>query len=45
MAAVLVIMLMTPGMAISVYLIPVWIVILGVGYMCKQKNAKTVKAH
>ncbi len=45
MAAVLVIMLMTPGMAISVYLIPVWIVILGVGYACKQKNAKAVKAH
>ena len=45
MAAVLVIMLMTPGMAISVYLIPVWIVILGVGYLCKQKTAKTVKAH
>jgi aromatic amino acid transport protein AroP len=38
-------MLMTPGMAISVYLIPVWIVILGVGYACKQKNAKAVKAH
>lgn len=45
MAAVLVIMLITPGMAISVYLIPVWIAILGVGYMVKQKNAKTVKAH
>lgn len=45
MAAVLVIMLITPCMAISVYLIPVWIAILGVGYMVKQKNAKTVKAH
>ena len=45
MAAVLVIMLITPGMAISVYLIPVWIAILGVDYMVKQKNAKTVKAH
>lgn len=45
MAAVLIIMLITPGMAISVYLIPVWIAILGVGYMVKQKNAKTVKAH
>jgi aromatic amino acid transport protein AroP len=38
MAAVLVIMLMTPGMAISVYLIPVWIAILGVGYLFKQKS-------
>lgn len=45
MAAVLVIMLITLCMAISVYLIPVWIAILGVGYMVKQKNAKTVKAH
>ena len=45
MAAVLVIMLMTPGMAISVYLIPVWIAILGIGYLCKQKTAGAVKAH
>ena len=45
MAAVLVIMLMTPGMAISVYLIPVWIAILGIGYLFKQKTAGTVKAH
>ena len=44
MAAVLVIMLMTPGMAISVYLIPVWIAILGIGYLFKQKTAGTVKA-
>lgn len=43
MAAVLVIMLMTPGMAISVYLIPVWIAILGIGYLCKQKTAGAVK--
>ena len=45
MAAVLVIMVMTPGMAISVWLIPVWIVILGIGFMFKQKSAKTAKAH
>ncbi|TGD54672.1 aromatic amino acid transporter AroP, partial [Salmonella enterica subsp. enterica serovar Poona] len=45
MAAVLIIMLMTPGMAISVWLIPVWLLILGVGYLCKEKTAKTVKAH
>ena len=45
MAAVLVIMLMTPGMAISVYLIPVWLVVLGIGYLFKEKTAKAVKAH
>ena len=44
MAAVLVIMLMTPGMAISVWLIPVWIAVLGVGYLFKQKAAATIKA-
>ncbi len=40
MAAVLIIMLMTPGMAISVWLIPVWLLIPGVGYLCKEKNGK-----
>jgi aromatic amino acid transport protein AroP len=44
MVAVLVIMLMTPGMAISVYLIPVWIAILGIGYLFKQKSASALKA-
>ncbi|XNM61481.1 hypothetical protein ACLK1T_07030 [Escherichia coli] len=43
MAAVLVIMLMTPGMAISVYLIPVWLIVLGIGYPFKEKTAKAVK--
>ncbi|MGS8617079.1 aromatic amino acid transporter AroP, partial [Salmonella enterica subsp. enterica serovar Infantis] len=45
MAAVLIIMLMSPGMAISVGLIPVWLLILGVGYLCNEKTANTVKAH
>ncbi|EKW84720.1 4Fe-4S binding domain protein, partial [Escherichia coli 97.1742] len=45
LAVVLVIMLMTPGMAISVYLIPVWLVVLGIGYLFKEKTAKAVKAH
>ncbi len=45
MAAVLVIMLITPGMAISVYLIPVWIAILGVGYLFSQKSRNAMKAH
>ncbi|HHR3261968.1 TPA: hypothetical protein ACS3VG_001774, partial [Klebsiella aerogenes] len=40
----LAIMLMTPGMAISVWLIPVWIAVLGVGYLFKQKSAGVVKA-
>ncbi len=40
MAAVLVIMVTTPGMAISV-----WLLNLGVGHLCKEKTAKTVKAH
>ncbi len=37
LAGVLVIMAMTPGMAISVWLIPVWLVILGIGYTIKNK--------
>jgi len=40
MAGVLVIMLMTPGMAISVWLIPVWIAVLGIGYLIKEKKRK-----
>lgn len=40
MAAVLVIMAMTPGMAISVWLIPVWIIILAEGYTIKNKVQK-----
>jgi len=44
MVAVLVIMLMTPGMAISVWLIPVWLVILGIGYLVKEKKAKAAHA-
>lgn len=37
MIAILVIMAMTPGMAISVWLIPVWLVILAIGYAIKNK--------
>lgn len=39
MAAVLIIMLMTPGMAISVWLIPVWLLILA-SAICVKKTAK-----
>lgn len=40
MAGVLVIMAMTPGMAISVWLIPVWIGILAIGYAFKRRSVK-----
>ncbi|WP_455812599.1 aromatic amino acid transporter AroP [Pseudomonas graminis] len=40
MAGVLVIMAMTPGMAISVWLIPVWIGILAIGYQIKRRTAR-----
>lgn len=38
MAAILVLMATTPGMAISVWLIPVWLVILAIGYFIKNKT-------
>ncbi len=45
MAAILVIMAITPGMAISVWLIPVWLVVLGIGYRIKnQQSGKSVNA-
>lgn len=40
LAAILVLMATTPGMAISVWLIPVWLVILGVGYIIKNQTQK-----
>ncbi|HEY0208416.1 hypothetical protein, partial [Acerihabitans sp.] len=40
MVAILVVMLMTPGMEISVYLIPVWLCLLGIGFYFKQKNQR-----
>ncbi|GKW41334.1 amino acid permease [Pectobacterium parvum] len=41
LAGILVIMFLTPGIQISVMLIPVWLVILGVGYFIKKKNLAT----
>ncbi|WP_409308144.1 amino acid permease [Pectobacterium sp. B1J-3] len=38
LAGILVIMYMTPGIQISVLLIPVWLVILGIGYFFKRKR-------
>ncbi|AWH88064.1 amino acid permease [Limnobaculum parvum] len=40
LAGVLVIMYMTPGIRISVQLIPVWLVILGIGYLITRKTVK-----
>lgn len=38
LAGILVIMYLTPGIRISVLLIPVWLIILGIGYAIKRKN-------
>jgi len=38
LAGILVLMAITPGMAISVWLIPVWILILAVGYWLKNRS-------
>lgn len=40
LAGILVIMYLTPGLRISVYLIPVWLGALGVGYWIRQSQAK-----
>ncbi|MCD1126697.1 amino acid permease [Jinshanibacter sp. LJY008] len=40
LAGVLVIMYMTPGIRISVQLIPVWLIILGIGYFITRKTVK-----
>lgn len=36
LAGILVLMAMTPGMAISVWLIPVWLIVLAIGYFVKK---------
>ncbi|ATO34697.1 Aromatic amino acid transport protein AroP [Dickeya dianthicola] len=38
MAGILVIMYLTPGIQISVLLIPVWLVVLGIGYRFKKRQ-------
>ncbi|RLR17565.1 aromatic amino acid transporter AroP, partial [Sodalis-like symbiont of Bactericera trigonica] len=40
MVGILAFMLLTPGMAISVYLIPVWLLLLGVGYALKTSGQR-----
>ena len=39
LGGILVVMFLTPGLRISVYLIPVWLAVLGVSYRLRQKNA------
>ncbi len=39
MAGILVVMYLTPGLRLSVYLIPVWLAVLAIGYRFRQKNA------
>ncbi|MGX9360660.1 aromatic amino acid transporter AroP [Pantoea ananatis] len=40
LAGILFLMAMTPGMAISVWLIPVWLIVLAIGYFVKNKTQK-----
>ncbi|MFI8417917.1 amino acid permease [Serratia sp. NPDC078593] len=44
MVGILVIMYLTPGIQISVLLIPVWVVILAIGYMIKQRNQRSANS-
>lgn len=44
LAVILVIMYLTPGIRISVMLIPVWLLVLGGAYLIKKKNGKAAKA-
>jgi aromatic amino acid transport protein AroP len=39
MAMVLVILVMTPGLAISVWLVPVWLLVMWAGYAAKRRSA------
>ncbi|MBP0632474.1 amino acid permease [Cupriavidus sp. AcVe19-1a] len=39
LAGILVVMYLTEGLRLSVYLIPVWLVVLGVSYLVRQKQA------
>lgn len=44
MAAILVIMYLTPGIRISVLLIPIWMAILAIGYAVKQRSQRITSA-
>jgi aromatic amino acid transport protein AroP len=40
LAGILVVMYLTPDLRLSVYLIPVWLAVLAIGYRFRQKNAR-----
>jgi aromatic amino acid transport protein AroP len=44
-ALLLIVMLLTPGLRISVYLIPVWVAVLGCGYWLRQRRAAARASH
>lgn len=44
LAVILVIMYLTPGIRISVLLIPVWLLVLGAAYLVKKRSGKAGKA-
>ncbi|MCC6070913.1 amino acid permease [Massilia sp. GCM10020059] len=39
LAGILLVMFMTPGLRLSVYMIPAWLAVLGIGYWARQRNA------
>ncbi|MBZ2209674.1 amino acid permease [Massilia soli] len=42
LAGILVVMFITPGLRLSVYLIPAWLALLGSGYWLRQRNARAL---
>jgi aromatic amino acid transport protein AroP len=44
LVGITVVMYMTPGLRVSVYLIPVWLLVLCVGYAIRQRRVGAVKA-
>jgi aromatic amino acid transport protein AroP len=44
MAMVLVILAMTPGLSVSVWLVPVWLLAMWAGYVVKRRRAGAVHA-
>jgi aromatic amino acid transport protein AroP len=44
LAAILVVMYLTPDLRLSVYLIPVWLLALGLGYWSKQRKTQPASA-
>ncbi len=42
LAGILVVMFMTPGLRLSVYMIPAWLTLLGIGYWVRQRKARAI---